>query len=70
MNGYRKTFYDIKNYRHIYVPDVKNFRHLSKSEIAKVRKNLIKWKKSLKSKKFHGNFDSVDYEDLDKYDDN
>ena len=42
MNGYRKTFYDIKNYRHIYVPDVKNFRHLSKSEIAKVRKNLIK----------------------------
>ena len=42
MNGYRKTFYDIKNYRHIYVPDVKNFRHLSKSEIAKVRKYLIK----------------------------
>ena len=54
----------------VYVPDVKNFRHLSKSEIAKVRKNLIKWKKSLKSKKCHGNFDSVDYEDLDKYDDN
>ena len=70
MNGYRKAFCDIKNYRHVYVPDVKNFRHISEPEIANVRKNLIKWKKSLKFKKFRGNIDSVDYEDLDKYDDN
>ena len=42
MNGYRKAFCDIKNYRHIYVPDVKNFRHISEPEIANVRKNLIK----------------------------
>ena len=34
------------------------------------RKNLSKLKKSLKFKKFHGDIDSVDYDDLDSYDDN
>ena len=33
-------------------------------------KNLTKLKKSLKFKKFHGDIDSVDYDDLDNYDDN
>ena len=28
MKEYRKAFYDIKNYRHIYAPDIKNFRHI------------------------------------------
>ena len=67
---YRKAFCDIKNYRHIYAPNIKYFRYLSESKIEKVRKNLDKLKKSLKSKKFHGNIDSVYHEDLDKYDDN
>ena len=53
----RKNFYDIKNYRHV-----------SASEIKKVGKNLTKLKKSLKFKKFHGDIDSVDYDDLDNYD--
>ena len=58
INEYRKAFYDINNFRHPY-----------ESETEKVRKNLNKLKKSLKSKKFHGNIDSVDYEDLeDNYD--
>ena len=52
INEYRKAFYDIKNYKHIYAPDIKSFRHLSESEIKKVRKNLNKLKKSLKSKTF------------------
>ena len=49
--------------------DIKNFRHPYESETEKVRKNLNELKKSLKSKKFHGNIDIVDYEDLeDNYD--
>ena len=56
---YRKSFYDIKNYR-----------YLSASEIKKARKNLTKLKRSLKFKKFHGDIDSDDYDDLDNYDDN
>ena len=52
INEYRKAFYDIENYKHIYAPDIKSFRHLSESEIKKVRKNLNKLKKSLKSKTF------------------
>ena len=52
INEYRKAFYEIKNYKHIYVPDIKSFRHLSELEIKKVRKNLNKLKKSLKSKTF------------------
>ena len=58
IDRYRKAFYDIKNYK-----------HLSISEIKKASKNLTKLKKSLRFKKFHGNIDSVDYEDLDNYDD-
>ena len=56
IREYRKAFYHAKKYK------------LSESEIEKVRKNLNKLKKSLKSKKFHGGIDSVDYEDLDNYD--
>ena len=52
---YRKVFYDIKNYR-----------HLSESEIKKIRKNFNELEKS----KFHGDIDSVDYDDLDNYDNN
>ena len=55
----RKTFYDIKNYK-----------HLSESEIEEARENLNKLKKLLRFKKFHGDIDSVDYDDLDNYDDN
>ena len=59
IDRYKKAFYDIKNY--IY---------LSTSEIKVARKNLTKLKKSLTFKKFHGNVDSVDYNDLDDCDDN
>ena len=58
IDKYRKAFYDIKNYR-----------HLSTSEIEEARKNLIELRKSLRFKKFHGDIDSVDYDDLDNYDD-
>ena len=44
---------------------LKNKKYLSKSEIPKKNKNLTKFKKSLRFKKFRGNIDSVDYEDLD-----
>ena len=54
---YRKVFYDIKNYR-----------HLSESEIEEIRKNFNELEKSLMFKKFHGDIDSVDYDDLDNYD--
>ena len=54
-----KSFYDIKNYR-----------YFSASEIEEARESLNKLKKSLKLKKFYGNVDSVDYHDLDNYDDN
>ena len=47
---------------------LKNKKYLSKSEIPKKNKNLTKFKKSLRFKKFRGNIDSVDYEDLDNYD--
>ena len=49
---------------------LKTKKYLSKSEITKTNKNLTKLKKSLRCKKFRGNIDSVDYEDLDNYDDN
>ena len=58
MDKYRKAFHDIKNYR-----------HLSVSEIKEARKNLKELKKSLRIKKFHGGIDTVDYDDLDNYDD-
>ena len=59
VDKYRKVFYDIKNYR-----------HLSESEIEEIRKNFNELEKSLMFKKFHGDIDSVDYEDLDNYDNN
>ena len=57
IDKYRKAFYDIKNYR-----------YLSASEIKEVGKNLNELKKSLRFKKFHGDIDSVDYDDIDNYD--
>ena len=62
---YRKAFRDIKSCGYIYDPDTKNHRHIFKSELEEVRKNLNKLKKILKSKKFQGNIDSVDFKDLD-----
>ena len=38
------------------------------SELKKRIKNLNELEKSLRFKKFDGNIDSVDYEDLDNYD--
>ena len=58
IDKYRKAFYVIKNYK-----------HLSTSEIEEARKNLIELRKSLRFKKFHGDIDSIDYDDLDNYDD-
>ena len=46
-----------------------NYRHLSVSEIKEAINNLNKLKKSLWFKKFHGDIDSVDYDNLDNYDD-
>ena len=58
IDKYREAFYDIKNYR-----------YLSASEIKKAGKNINELKKSLKFKKLHSDVDSVDYDDLDIYDD-
>ena len=57
IDRYRKAFYVAKNKK-----------YLSESEIKKTNKNLTKFKKSLRFKQFHGNIDTVDYEDLDNYD--
>ena len=55
---------EIKEYsKAFYV--AKNKKYLSESEIKKTNKNLAKLKKSLRFKKFCGNIDSIDYEDLD-----
>ena len=59
IDRYRKAFYDVKNYE-----------NLSISKIKKASKSLTKLKKSLRFKKFRGNIDSADYEDLDNYDHN
>ena len=59
VDKYRKDFYDIKNYK-----------YLSESEIEDVGKNFNELEKSLMFKTFHGDIDSVDYEDLDNYDEN
>ena len=59
IDKYRKAFYDIKNYR-----------HLSVSKIEEARENLNELKKKFEVKKFHGGIDTVDYDDLDNYDDN
>ena len=58
ISEYRKTFYNAKKHK------------LFESEIEKTNKNLNKLIKSLKSKKFQENIDSVDYEDLDSYNNN
>ena len=55
LEKYRKAFYDIKNYRHLE---------------EEARENLNELKKKLRFKKFHGGIDTVDYDDLDNYDDN
>ena len=57
IKEYRKAFYNVKNYKNISI-----------SEIKKAGKNLTKLKSSLSFKKFRGNIDSVDYEELDNYD--
>ena len=58
VDKYKKVFCRIKNYR-----------HLSEPEIEETRKNFNELEKNLMLKKFHGDTDSVDYEDLDNYDD-
>ena len=58
ISEYRNAFYNAKKYK------------LFESEIERVRKNLNKFKKSLKSKKFQGNIDSVNFKDLDDYSNN
>ena len=59
IEKYRKAFYDIENYKYLFT-----------SEIKKAKKWLTKLEKSLRFKKFHANVDSVDYDDLDNYEDN
>ena len=55
---------EIKEYRKAFYV-AKNKKYLSESEIKKTNKNLAKLKKSLRFKKFCGNIDSIDYEDLE-----
>ena len=57
IGKYRKAFHHIKNYRYL-------------SEIKKAGKNFTKLKNNLRFKRFHGGIDTVDYDDLDNYDDN
>ena len=54
IDHYRKSFYGIKNYRHVLA-----------EEINEAKKNLTELKKSLKFKKFYANVDSVDYDNVD-----
>ena len=72
----RKDFVKVRNkfskkeedkYRIVFY-DIKNWRHLSESEIEEIRKKFNELEKSLMFNKFHGNIDSVDYDDLDNYD--
>ena len=58
---------EIKEYRKAFYV-AKNKKYLSESEIKKPNKNHTKLKRSLRFKKFHGDIDSVDYDDLDNYD--
>ena len=71
----RKDFYKLRHNfletKHISIKsfyDIKNYRHLSESNIEEIRKNFNELEKSLMFKKFHGDIDSVDYDDLDNYD--
>ena len=58
---------EIKKYRKaFYVAE--NKKYLSESEIKKTDKNRNELEKGLMFKRFHGNIDSVDYDDLDNYD--
>ena len=71
IRDYRKAFYIAKNYKHLFESKIKKKKELlSKSEIKKINKNLKKLKKILRSKKFQGNIDSVEYEDLHSYNNN
>ena len=56
IREYRKVFYEAKKYE------------LFESETDKTNNNLTKFKKSVKSKKFHADIDSVDYENLNNFD--
>ena len=57
IDRYRKAFYNDKNYK-----------TFSISEIKEASKSLTKFKKRLRFKKFRGNIDSINYDDLDNYD--
>ena len=59
IKEYRKAFYVAKNKKYLF-----------ESELKKTNKNINELEKSLGFKKFHGDIDSVDYDDLDNYDDN
>ena len=64
IQDYIKAFYIAKNYKHLSESKIKKKKELlPESEIEKTSKNL-------RFKKFHGNIDSADYEDLDNYDNN
>ena len=58
---------EIKKFRKAFYV-AKNKKYLSESEIKEPNKNHTKLKKSLRFKKFHGDIDSLDYDDLDNYD--
>ena len=57
IKEYRKAFYVAKNKKYLF-----------ESELKKTNKNINELEKSLGFKKFHGDIDSVDYDDLDNYD--
>ena len=47
---------------------LKTKKYIFESELNKTNKNLIELGESLKFKKFYGDIDTADYEDIDKYD--
>ena len=57
IDRYRKAFYVAKNKKYLF-----------ESELKKTIKNLNELEKIIRFQKFHGDIDSVDYEDLDNYD--
>ena len=73
----RKDFYNLRHkfsknevdkYRNVFY-DIKNYRYLSESEIEEIRKTFNEFEKNLMFKKSLDHIDSVDYEELDNYDD-
>ena len=71
IKDYRKAFHIAKNYKHLFESEIKKKKELlSKSEIEKKIKHINKLKRSLKSKTFQGNIDSVDFKDLYNYNNN